>query len=66
MDCAALIAAVCRPPVLVIGLSMGAKIVLQLALDRPELVQAAVAMGVSGRPAGFLAEWLQAEVEFRR
>ena len=65
-DCAALIAAVCQPPVFVVGLSMGAKVVLQLALDHPELVRAAVAMGVSGRPAGFLAEWLQAEVEFRR
>jgi pimeloyl-ACP methyl ester carboxylesterase len=45
---------------------MGAKVVLQLALDHPALVRAAVAMGVSGRPAGFLEEWLQAEVEFRR
>jgi len=65
-DCAALIAAVCQPPVFVVGLSMGAKVVLQLALDHPALVRAAVAMGVSGRPVGFLEEWLQAEVEFRR
>ena len=65
-DCATLIEAVCQPPVFVVGLSMGSKVVLQLALDHPELVRAAVAMGVAGRPAGFLAEWLQAEIEFRR
>jgi len=35
------------PPVFVVGLSMGAKVVLQLALDHPELVRAAVAMGCS-------------------
>ena len=65
-DCAALIRAVCTPPVVVVGLSMGSKIVLQLALDYPDLVRAGIAMGVSGRPAGFLKEWLEAEVEFRR
>lgn len=65
-DCAALIRAVCKPPVFVIGLSMGSKIAIQVALDHPELVRAAVAMGVSGRPAGFLKDWLTAEVEFRR
>jgi 3-oxoadipate enol-lactonase len=65
-DSAALIRAVCRPPVFVVGLSMGSKIVLQLALDYPELVRAGIAMGVSGRPAGFFKEWLNAEVDFRR
>ena len=65
-DCAALIRAVCTPPVVVVGLSMGSKIVLQLALDYPDLVRAGIAMGVSGRPAGFLKDWLEAEVEFRR
>ena len=65
-DCAALIRAVCKPPVFVAGLSMGAKIVLQMALDHPDLVRAGIAMGVSGRPRGFLKDWLEAEVEFRR
>ena len=31
-----------------------------------ELVRAAIAMGVSGRAEGFLRDWLDAEVEFRR
>ena len=65
-DCAALIRAVCRPPVVLVGLSMGSLIVIQLALDHPELVRTAIAMGVSGRAEGFLMDWLKAEVEFRR
>jgi 3-oxoadipate enol-lactonase len=65
-DCAALIRAVCSPPVVVVGLSMGSLIVIQLVLDHPELVRTAIAMGVSGRAEGFLVDWLKAEVEFRR
>jgi 3-oxoadipate enol-lactonase len=65
-DAANLIRAVCSPPVFVVGLSMGSKIALQLALDYPELVRAVIPMGVSARAAGFLRDWLIAEVEFRR
>ena len=65
-DCADLIRAVCEPPVFLVGLSMGSLIVIQLAVDHPELVRAAIAMGVSGRAEGFLRDWLDAEVEFRR
>jgi len=45
---------------------MGSLIAIQLALDHPELVRVAIAMGVSGRAEGFLRDWLDAEVEFRR
>ena len=65
-DCADLIRAVCKPPVFLVGLSMGSLIVIQLCLDRPELVRTGIAMGVSGRAEGFLRDWLEAEVEFRR
>ena len=65
-DTAALIRAVCKPPVVLVGLSMGSLIVIQMALDYPELVRTAIAMGVSGRAEGFLMDWLKAEVEFRR
>src|SRR5262245_50551436 len=37
-DAAALIEAVCEPPVLLVGLSMGSLIAQQVALDRPDLV----------------------------
>ena len=65
-DCAELIKAVCRPPVFVVGLSMGSLIALQLALDFPELVRAAVPMGTAAKATGFSREWMIAEVEFRR
>jgi pimeloyl-ACP methyl ester carboxylesterase len=45
---------------------MGSLIVIQLCLDHPELVRTGIAMGVSGRAEGFLRDWLEAEVEFRR
>ena len=66
VDCAALIRACCRPPVFVVGLSMGSLIALQLALDFPELVRAAVPMGTAAKATGFTRDWMIAEVEFRR
>ena len=45
-DCAALIKAACEPPVIIVGLSMGSKITLQVALDFPELVRLAMRAGV--------------------
>ena len=65
-DAAALIEAVCEPPVLLVGLSMGSLIAQQVALDRPELVRCAVLMGTYARATGYVREWEEAEVAFRR
>lgn len=65
-DCAELIRAVCKPPVYVVGLSMGSFVTLQMAVSYPELVRGAIAMGTAARPTGFCREWMTAEVEFRR
>ena len=66
-DTAELIEAVCDPPVIIVGLSMGGFTVLQLAIDRPELIRVAVAMGcaASGHE-GWLGDYMGAEVEYRR
>jgi pimeloyl-ACP methyl ester carboxylesterase len=64
-DCAELIRAVCKPPVIVVGLSMGSLITLQLAIDYPELVRCAIPMGTLARSTGFLRDWMIAEVKFR-
>jgi len=65
-DCAALIEAVCRPPVFLVGLSMGSLMVQELALERPDLVRCAVAMGTASHASGYQSDWMRAEVEFRR
>ena len=65
-DCAELINAVCNPPVFVVGLSMGSLITLQLAVDYPELVRSGIAMGTAARMTGYLREWMEAEVAFRK
>lgn len=62
-DCAALIEKVCNPPVVVIGVSMGGYVALQLALDCPELVKAAVIMAGSAKPSGFSRSWMEAEID---
>lgn len=62
-DLAALIEAVCEPPVHLVGLSMGSLIAVQLAHDRPDLVRAAVVMGTCVRKTGFIREWEQAEID---
>src|SRR5690242_18709340 len=56
-DYAHLLRAVCKPPVYLVGLSMGSLIVIQMCLDHPELVRTGIAMGVSGRAEGFLRDW---------
>jgi pimeloyl-ACP methyl ester carboxylesterase len=66
VDVAALIEAVCEPPVFLVGLSMGSLIAVQTAHDRPELVRAALVMGTCVRKTGFIREWEQAEIDFRR
>jgi pimeloyl-ACP methyl ester carboxylesterase len=65
-DCAELIEAVCSPPVILIGLSMGSLITQEVCLQRPDLVRGAIAMGTLGRVSSFMGEWEWAEVEFRR
>ena len=66
VDLAALIEAVCGPPVFLVGLSMGSLIAVQIAHDRPELVRSAVVMGTCVRKTGFIREWEEAEIAFRR
>ncbi len=65
-DVAVLIEQVCTPPVDLVGLSMGSLISVQLAHDRPELVRCAVVMGTCVRKTGFIREWEEAEIAFRR
>ena len=65
-DCAALVEAVCDPPVSLVGLSMGSLIAQQLAHDRPDLVSRAIVMGTCTRKTGFLREWEEAEISLRR
>ena len=64
-DCAAVIREACRPPVALVGLSMGSLIAQQVAIDFPELVRIAVAMGTAARITGFTRDWMQAEIDFR-
>ena len=64
-DTAELIEAVCDPPVIVAGLSMGAFIVLQLAIDRPDLVRCGISMGTAARASGWLYDYMKAEVDYR-
>jgi pimeloyl-ACP methyl ester carboxylesterase len=65
-DLAALVEAVCTPPVILVGLSMGSLIAVQIAHDRPDLVQLAIVMGTCVRKTGFMLEWEEAEIAFRR
>lgn len=66
-DCAELIRSVCKPPVVLTGLSMGSLIVQQVALDYPELVRLAIPMGTGGGGRSlFPGDWMQAEIAFRR
>jgi pimeloyl-ACP methyl ester carboxylesterase len=65
-DLARLIEATCTPPVALVGLSMGSLIAVQLAHDRPELVRGAAVMGTCVRKTGFIREWEEAEIAFRR
>ncbi|MEM8686545.1 MAG: alpha/beta hydrolase [Pseudomonadota bacterium] len=61
-DCAALIAEVCKPPVVVIGLSLGALITQEMCLSYPELVRLGIPMGTMARKTGYALEWEGAEI----
>jgi pimeloyl-ACP methyl ester carboxylesterase len=66
-DAAALIEAVCEPPVVAIGQSMGAFIVTELALDRPDLLRCVIASGTAASGSkGWLGDYMGAEIELRR
>jgi len=64
-DAAELIEAVCEPPVIVVGLSMGAMIVEQLLVDFPELVRVGIAMGAAARSHGWVYDYMKAEIDYR-
>ena len=65
-DTANLVEQVCRPPVIVVGKSMGALTATQLALDRPELVRLAIAMGTIGKSTGWVHDYMRAEIDYRK
>lgn len=61
-DCAALIEQVCTPPVVVIGLSLGALITQEMCLSYPQLVRVGIPMGTIARKSGFTLDWEAAEI----
>jgi 3-oxoadipate enol-lactonase len=66
-DAADLIEALCEPPVAVFGHSMGAMIILQLCLDRPDLLRVAIASGAAAIGSrGWLGDYMGTEVALRR
>ena len=65
-DVIALIEQRCTAPVALVGLSMGSLIAQEVAFTRPDLVRVAVVMGTCVRKTGFIREWEQAEIDFRR
>ncbi len=65
-DTAELIAAVCSPPVALVGISFGAAIVQQVAIDRPDLVRCAVVMGTGARSVGWGWDFQKAEIDYRK
>ena len=65
-DVSDLIEAVCEPPVALVGLSFGAGIVPQEAIDRPDLVRVAIPMGTGARSVGWTWDYQMAEIEWRR
>jgi pimeloyl-ACP methyl ester carboxylesterase len=66
-DAAELIEIVCDAPAVVIGHSMGALIMLQLALDRPDLVTLGVSLAGAARgDVGWAGDYMRAEIALRR
>mgnify|MGYP003951587007 CR=1 FL=1 len=63
-DCAALIKEVCDPPVVLVGLSLGALIVQEVSIEIPDLVRIAIPMGTGAKKTGFYHEWQETEVLF--
>ena len=65
-DAADLIRGVCDPPVALVGLSVGAIVAQQVAIDHPDLVRCAVVLGTGASSEGWCWDYQQAEIDFRR
>jgi len=65
-DTGELIEMVCDAPVALVGLSFGAGIVQQVALDFPELLRCAIAMGTGAVSRGWTWDYQMAEIEYRK
>ena len=65
-DAAALIEAVCEPPVTLVGISFGSAIVQQVAIDYPHLVRSAIVMGTGARSVGWGWDYQKAEIDLRK
>jgi pimeloyl-ACP methyl ester carboxylesterase len=63
-DTAELIEAVCDGPAAVVGLSLGAAVVQELAIARPDLVRCAIVMGTGANSVGWGWDFQEAEIEF--
>ena len=63
-DVAELIEAVCKPPVRIVGSSLGSAIVQQVAIDRPDLLRCAVVMGTGAWSTGWGWDYQEAEIDF--
>ncbi|MEX2648524.1 MAG: alpha/beta hydrolase [Alphaproteobacteria bacterium] len=65
-DAASLVEDVCAPPVFWVGNSLGAAIIQQVVVDRPDLVRCAVVMGTGAWSAGWGWDYQDAEIAYRR
>ncbi len=66
-DVVGLIEAICEPPVALVGHSMGGIVAQQVAVERPDLLRCAVLIGTyPNTPAGWVRDYHEAEIAFRR
>lgn len=66
-DTAELIETVCDVPTVVVGHSLGALIMLQLVIDRPELVELGISLAGAARgDEGWIGDYMRAELSLRR
>jgi pimeloyl-ACP methyl ester carboxylesterase len=66
-DTAELIEELSNEPVVVVGHSMGAMIMLQLATDRPDLVRLGISLAGAARgDQGWVGDYMRAEIELRK
>lgn len=66
-DTAELIERLCEEPVVVVGHSMGAMILLQLAADRPDLIRLGISLAGAARgDQGWVGDYMRAEVQLRK
>jgi pimeloyl-ACP methyl ester carboxylesterase len=66
-DAAELLAKLCDAPAVVVGHSLGALIMLQLVVDRPDLVELGISLAGSARAdEGWVGDYMRAEIALRR